>query len=196
MFDHHVVPDDPASHPPNGLPHRGEDEHPPAAHPEVPAVADQRVEDVGPQHDQREPHHALQDRIDAGGEGPAELDGPQAEEEHHQRVAQRVQGGEEHGSPVGLLRAGDVGDGGDVIPVDPVPESEAEHGGDQSDPEPLGGGGRDHVHGPMLAHCCGLLQLSPLAGRVARDRPREPPELQTEPRCAAPTTRTRSPRDS
>ncbi len=46
-----------------------------------------------------------------------------------------VEGAEEDGSAALLLRGGDVGDRGDVVPVDPVPEAEPERRDDEPETE-------------------------------------------------------------
>ena len=60
-------------------------------------------------------------------------------------MAERIQRGEEHRTPRVRLRARDVGQRGDVVPVDPVPEPKAQRGDDEPDVERLIGGGRGYV---------------------------------------------------
>ena len=119
------------------VPSSAEDEHPPAAHPELPAVTDQRREHEHTEDDEGRPDDPLHHVVDAGREPLPEDDRSDTDHEHHQRVPERVERPEGERLRTVILRAGDVGDRGDVVPVDPVAEAEQEGRDEQAEPESL-----------------------------------------------------------
>jgi hypothetical protein len=73
-------------------------------------------------------------------------DGERSEDQDHQGVAQRVERAEQQRLPPVVLRARDVRDRGDVVPVDAVLEPEPQGRHQRSDPEALRAGGSEEAH--------------------------------------------------
>jgi hypothetical protein len=130
VLDHDVPggPDE-VEHPPDP----GDGEHPPALHAEVAAEPDQRPHDVETERDEREPDDAPRCGVDAGRDRATGQDGDCAEGRDHEHVPQRVHGCEQQRAAAFRLRARDVGDRGDVVDVEAVPEPRQEDGRDDAE---------------------------------------------------------------
>ena len=101
-------------------------------------MARERNDDVHAQCHQRQPNRAFHHPVDESGELFREHDGRDAEYEDHGSVTERIHRRKADGTPSLPLRTGDVGDGREVVPVDPVPEPERE-------------GGDEHAHAECVA---------------------------------------------
>ena len=139
-----------------------EDQHPSAAHAELAPMLDQRREDEHAEDDEGEPDDALHDRIDARRKIRAQEDGRRTDHEHHERVSEGVEGAEDDRRATVLLRARDVRDRRDVIPIDPVAEPEQERRQEDAETEGLPSLGQD-VHtliqsGPAIYGNCKILR--------------------------------------
>src|SRR5207245_9314214 len=66
--------------------------------------------------------------------------GPDSERDRS--VSERVERGERHRAATALLRRGDIAQGREVIPIEPVTEAERERGRDEAELQP--GARRDH----------------------------------------------------
>ena len=141
-----------------------DDEHPSAPHPEVAAVPRQRHEHVHAEQQQRRADHPLHHRVDAARESFGEDDGGDPEREHDRTVPERVAGGEQHGAAGPRLRSGEIGDRGEVVPVDPVPQPEDERGHDHAE-----------AQGPT-GHRADLDHPAPLPERRCPPRRRRKPQ--------------------
>ena len=83
------------------------------------------------QHDEADADEPLHDEVDRFGEPLGEQDRHRAQHHHHRRVAQRVERRQPHRAPRLRLRARQVGQGRDVVPVEAV--TEPEHDGRDED---------------------------------------------------------------
>jgi hypothetical protein len=129
--------------PPADLPERAldaaEDQHPPAPHPELPPVTHQRGEHVHAEQDERDADDAFHHGVDAVGKLGSKDDRQDPDREHDEGMAERVDRAVLERQSAVLLRAGDVRDRGDVVPVDAVPEPEQERRHDDADAKGLRG---------------------------------------------------------
>jgi len=85
-----------ASEPMGATSRSAQNEHPATTHPKVATMAREGVEDVATQDDEGRPYEPLHDGVDAGGQPFSEDDGGEAEQEHDEGVAERVQRCEPH----------------------------------------------------------------------------------------------------
>ena len=91
-------------------------------------MAGEGVEDVATQDEEGCAHEPLHDGVDTLGQPLRQDDGREPEQEHDEGMAERVQRCEPHRTSRFFLRARDVGERGDVVPVDAVAKAEAECG--------------------------------------------------------------------
>src|SRR5919106_2382586 len=131
------------SRPTRPPPNSGEHQHPAAPQTEVAPMTDQRDEHVNAEYNERDPHDLRHELVDVLGQTFARHDRKDAEGEHDARVAYDVQRPEQYRVTAFLLRARDVGDRRDVIPVDPVAEPEPESRNEQPEAESVF---RQHPH--------------------------------------------------
>jgi hypothetical protein len=121
-------------------------QHPSAAQAKFLAMLDQTGEDIHTEDDQRKSDDSWHPLVDPRRKMRADKNGNQAKSEDNQGVAERIERPEENRVPAIFLRAGDVGDRGDVVPINAVTKAETENGNDESETESLSGnsGGSDH----------------------------------------------------
>ena len=153
MHVHHglgTTPTRAAMHPAGQAPHMPDQEQPATGGPELAAVTHHRNEHHRGKHQQSgtgdAPHHL----VDRWWQAAAGQHRSGAQGEHHRGMAERIHRAEAKPSP-SIVACRDVGDRGDVVPVETVAQAEGEGGHQQTGGQPLPPGDSNHPEPANIA---------------------------------------------
>lgn len=133
VFDTDLAARESVLHPPESGECAVDDEHPPAAQPKVPALAQQLQDDPDAEEHERYADDSTHHCIEPIGNCQPKGDCGRAEQEHDGTVANGVEHRQDKPAAPTLGIATQIGDRGDVIPVDAMTQPEPKRGEEKTD---------------------------------------------------------------